>query len=99
MVERFEGGKRYRFSKKIFANLPVWAIEWVNECDGKEVTVVSKEEGVIGAYHIVPQWCEAVEDKPYSENDYNEAKQQGLDLDDWNDYVRYYGLGEDETYD
>jgi len=32
--------------------------------------------------------------KPYSEEDYEKAKQEGYDLDDWNDYVSYYELGE-----
>lgn len=31
--------------------------------------------------------------KPYSDEDYEEAKKQGLDLDYWNDYERYYELG------
>jgi hypothetical protein len=35
-------------------------------------------------------------EKPYSQKEYEEAKQQGLDLDDWNDYVAYFGLGEKE---
>jgi len=34
------------------------------------------------------------DDLPYSEEDYQKAKLQGLDLDDWNDYVEFYGLGE-----
>ena len=33
-------------------------------------------------------------EKPYSQEDYEKAKQQGLDLDDWNDYVLFYQLGE-----
>lgn len=33
-------------------------------------------------------------EKPYSDEDYKDAKRQGLDLDDWNDYVEYFGLGE-----
>lgn len=33
-------------------------------------------------------------DPPYSEADYSKAKMQGLDLDNWNDYVRFYKLGE-----
>jgi len=37
--------------------------------------------------------------KPYSDEDYELAKYQGLDLDDWNDYVEYYGLGEREEYE
>lgn len=32
--------------------------------------------------------------KPYSDQDYEDAKQQGLDLDDWNDYKKYYHLEE-----
>jgi hypothetical protein len=37
--------------------------------------------------------------KPYSDADYEKAKQQGLDLDDWNDYVKHFGIGDDETED
>lgn len=36
---------------------------------------------------------------PYSEKDYQVAKAQGLDLDDWNDYVKFYHLGEEEEYE
>ena len=36
--------------------------------------------------------------KPYSDEEYENAKTQGLDLDDWNDYVEYFGLGEDEEF-
>lgn len=34
-------------------------------------------------------------EQPYSEEDYKEAKAQGLDLDNWNDYVKFYQLGEE----
>ena len=30
---------------------------------------------------------------PYSREDYTDAKAQGLDLDDWNDYQRYCKIG------
>lgn len=40
-----------------------------------------------------------VKDAPYSQEDYEEAKQQGLDLDDWGDYEKFYGLGEEPDYD
>jgi len=36
---------------------------------------------------------------PYSEKDYQEAKAQGLDLDNWNDYVKFYHLGEEEEFE
>ncbi|WP_281248617.1 hypothetical protein [Domibacillus antri] len=35
--------------------------------------------------------------KPYSEEEYKKAKEQRLDLDNWNDYVKYFQLGEDEN--
>lgn len=38
-------------------------------------------------------------EKPYSDEDYQEAKNQGYDLDDWYDYVKYYELGEKPNYD
>ncbi|MEK4006509.1 hypothetical protein [Paenibacillus sp. FSL H3-0333] len=34
------------------------------------------------------------EDTPYSDEDYKEAKQQGLDLNDWNDYKKYFHMEE-----
>jgi len=36
------------------------------------------------------------DDPPYSKKDYEEAKAQGLDLDDWYDYQKFYHLGEYE---
>lgn len=39
------------------------------------------------------------DDAPYSQEDYNKAKLQGLDLDDWGDYVEFYELGEREEYE
>jgi len=36
--------------------------------------------------------------RPYSYEEYDQAKKQGLDLDDWNDYVKYFGLGEEVEY-
>ena len=38
-------------------------------------------------------------EKPYSDEDYEDAKSKGYDLDNWNDYVEYYGAGEEESYD
>jgi hypothetical protein len=38
-------------------------------------------------------------EKPYSDADYEEAKKQGFDLDNWNDYVTYFELGENPEYD
>lgn len=32
---------------------------------------------------------------PYSPEDYKQAKKQGLDLDNWEDYEKYFGLGEE----
>lgn len=33
--------------------------------------------------------------KPYSEKEYQAAKNLGLDLDDWSDYKSFFGLGEE----
>lgn len=38
-------------------------------------------------------------DKPYSDEEYQEAKKMGLDLDDWHDYQEFFGLGEKEVYE
>jgi hypothetical protein len=35
---------------------------------------------------------------PYSQEEYENAKLKCLDLDNWNDYVEYFGLGEEEEY-
>jgi hypothetical protein len=37
--------------------------------------------------------------KPYSNEEYKDAMKKGLDLNDWNDYVEYFGLGEEPNYD
>lgn len=34
------------------------------------------------------------EEKPYHEQDYEEAKKQELDLDKYSDYIRYYEMEE-----
>lgn len=46
-----------------------------------------------------PIWEETDNQPPYSEEDYMRAKAQGLDLDDWNDYVKFYHLGEEEEFE
>ena len=33
-------------------------------------------------------------ESPYSEQDYQEAKNLGLDLDNWDDYKRFYKMEE-----
>lgn len=32
---------------------------------------------------------------PYSFEDYKKARKEGLDLDNWEDYEKFYGLGEE----
>jgi hypothetical protein len=36
---------------------------------------------------------------PYSDEEYKEAKLIDLDLDDWNDYCKFFGVGEEPNYD
>lgn len=40
----------------------------------------------------------AMPGRPYSDEDYKAAKEQGLNLDDWGDYEKYFSLGEEEDY-
>lgn len=42
--------------------------------------------------------CKTDQEAPYSHKEYEEAKKCGFDLDDWNDYVDFFGLGEREEY-
>jgi hypothetical protein len=72
MVERFEKGKKYKFSKEQFIShmldldkemcepwLDIWESKgsWVQECDGKEVDIHHSYSGGIGVYVIAPEWC------------------------------------------
>lgn len=43
--------------------------------------------------------CSGEPSKPYSDEDYENAKKQGLDLENWDHYQRYCKMGEysDET--
>jgi hypothetical protein len=43
--------------------------------------------------------CPKCNVKPYSDEDYTKAKQQGFDLDNWNDYETYFKLGEKPEYE
>jgi hypothetical protein len=57
----------------------------------------------IEKYNYQPTFFEVVDIEnvsmpPYSNDDYEDAENNGLDLDNWNDYVKYYGLGEKEEY-
>jgi hypothetical protein len=36
---------------------------------------------------------------PYSNEEYEEAKRLGLDLDYWDDYIEYFGIGEEVEYE
>lgn len=80
MVERFEKGKRYKFSKeRLFSRMleldldgemgEIWKsrASWVHECDGKEVDIHHPYSGNIGLYMIAPKWCVEVnpEDEAY----------------------------------
>ena len=57
MVERFEKGKRYIFSVERFEADCGGDWTWHQECDGKEVEVVSEDNGFIGVCEISPCWC------------------------------------------
>lgn len=68
-------------------------------CDGNGSTEVEGFAGLSlpcikcdGSGKVVK---EPVQAAPYSPKDYEDAKRQGLDLDSWEDYETFYGLGED----
>ena len=81
MVERFEKGKKYKFSKeRLFSRMleldldggmhEIWKSRdsWVQQCDGKEVDIHHPYNGSIGFYMISPEWCVEVspdEDEAY----------------------------------
>ncbi|MNW63387.1 hypothetical protein D3C74_415970 [compost metagenome] len=44
--------------------------------------------------HLGIDLCGGDPSKPYSDEDYEDAKSQGLDLDNWNDYKRYCRMEE-----
>lgn len=46
-----------------------------------------------------PQSGDIYDQAPYSREDYADAKAQGLDLDDWNDYQRYCRMGAWEDWE
>lgn len=67
------------------------ALILVYGCDGKKKRVALSRELPQSFYG----GCLMDTEKPYSEEDYEKAKSLGYDLDDWNDYVIYYGLGDE----
>ena len=49
---------------------------------------------------VTDKLCQGcLDDAPYSLEDYEIAKKQGLDLDDWRDYEKFYELGTDDPDD
>ena len=46
-----------------------------------------------------PKAGDIYDQAPYSREDYADAKAQGLDLDDWNDYQRYCRMGAWEDWE
>lgn len=76
MVERFEKGKKYKFSKEHFfshaldldeelyeALLDTWKPKgsWVQKCDRKEVVTHDSYSGGVGVYLVEPWWCVEVD--------------------------------------
>ena len=60
MVEKFENGKRYIFSKKLFIEVEQDAYEackdWVDKLDGQEVESCRRIDGCM----VAPEWCEEI---------------------------------------
>ena len=64
MADKFEEGKKYKFSIELYAqdcSLASKGDLWANECKGEEVTVTSAYWGNCrGGYMVAPEWCEEV---------------------------------------
>jgi hypothetical protein len=43
--------------------------------------------------------CKTNREPPYSDEEYEDAKLQELNLDDWDDYAKYFGIGEEIEYE
>ncbi len=69
MLDKFEMGKRYVFSKEqhkkscqLIGMDYSTILDWKYELDGREVTVYNPENGFIEGYVIDPHWCIEKED-------------------------------------
>lgn len=71
-MNKFIKGKRYKFNKEkaledMFLKINYdngCAKYWVDDCDNKEVTILSETEGKIEGrvfdYEIIPSWCDEI---------------------------------------
>lgn len=66
-LEKFEKGKTYVFDKTLLAmRHPEYKdnyVSWMNECDGKVVSVSHETHGNIGVFGMFPEWCREVVEK------------------------------------
>ena len=66
MAEIFEKGKRYVFRKELHKSVHPTLADvcqcWTNKCDGKEVIILSDEDGLINGFMMSPRWCEEMEE-------------------------------------
>ena len=62
LLEKFEIGKRYRFTKRLFDLDGGTAYKWDVEIDGDEVSPYSKDHGDCGKYVVLAEWCEETGD-------------------------------------
>ncbi|OPH52998.1 hypothetical protein BC351_32595 [Paenibacillus ferrarius] len=93
-------------SDSIQENVVLWATQFANKyghiIDPEEfakVPELNKHNESFGYLAAIDTYtrikCEEVgwAGKPYDAEDYEAAKKIGLDLDNWNDYSKYYQLG------
>ena len=94
-------GREDKNGNKVFLNDKVkgWGEEigyigWnENTCSYQIKGIPSRTIRNIDEYEVIGN---IFDDAPYSTSEYNEAKEKGLDLDNWSDYEEYFGLGEKE---
>lgn len=78
--------------------------EWIMTQPQLLADLIELKDKVLGCWckphdchgDVLAELADTQEPPPYSGEDYMRAKGMNLDLDDWNDYQTFYGLGERE---
>lgn len=70
MLDKFEMGRNYRFSKEMWLENMSGAFTekvvdemlkgWVSEIDGLKVTFNSDFDWMVRGYSVAPEWCEEI---------------------------------------
>lgn len=63
-TRQFQPDLKYVFTKKKFVerveDIGDITKMWVNQLNGREVQVLDHDDGCIGDYHVLPEWCKCI---------------------------------------